>query len=85
MEIGKDQSGMVVERQPGKGRRDWLEALQPRIGSTEAGVTSALLGSARDTLSHEQGICSWSHCSCAHTAFLTRKMPSLRDGPHRAL
>lgn len=48
MEISKGQSGMVVERWPGKGRSDWLEPLRPRMGSTEAGVTSAPWGSAMD-------------------------------------
>lgn len=46
MEIGKGQSEMVVNRWPGKGRRDWLEPLRPRMGSTKAGVTSALWGPA---------------------------------------
>lgn len=48
IEFGMGQSEMVVDWWPRKGRRNWLEPLRPRMGSTEAGVTFALWGSAMD-------------------------------------
>lgn len=47
-EISERQSGMVGEQQPRKGRKDCLESLGSRMGSTEAGVTSAPWGPATD-------------------------------------